>query len=81
MEISNLVATASKTLATNKSEMKALLSQWKADAKESKMSPGYQRGLDQALEVLNRSASLPELVAKLRRLEQESVANNSSTAM
>ena len=77
MEISNLVATASRTLATNKSEMKALLSQWKANAQQDKESPAYQQGLDQALKVLDKSASLPELVAKLRRLETQSVPSRS----
>ena len=77
MEISNLVATASKTLATNKSEMKALLSQWKANAQKDKEDPAYKQGLDQALKVLDKSASLPELVAKLRRLETQPAARNS----
>ena len=77
MEISNLVATASKTLATNKSEMKALLSQWKANAQKDKEDPAYQNSLEQALKVLDKSASLPELVAKLRRLETQSVPSSS----
>jgi hypothetical protein len=57
--------------------MKALLSQWKANAQQDKEDPAYQQGLEQALKVLDKSASLPEMVAKLRRLEMQSVPSSS----
>ena len=70
MEISTLVETASKTLASNKSEMKALLSQWKALAEQEKGNPAYPKALGKALQVLDKSASPKELVEKLRELEK-----------
>ena len=71
MEISNLVETASKTLATNKSEMMGLLKQWQALALQEKSPDSeYPEALNQAIKVLEKSASVPELVAKLRRLER-----------
>lgn len=70
MEISNLLETASKTLATNKSEMKALVSQWKLLADQERGDPAYPAALGRALNVLDRSASLPEFLAKLRHAER-----------
>ena len=72
MEILPLVETASKTLAPTKPEMMALLGQWKALAMQEKNpDPTYPDGLNRAINVLEKSASVPELLAKLRRLESK----------
>ena len=70
MEISSLLESASKTLASNKSEMKALVAQWKMLADGEKGDPAYPEALGRALQVLERSASVPEFLAKLRREER-----------
>jgi hypothetical protein len=64
--------TASKTLATSKPEMKALVSQWKLLADQEEGDPAYPAALGRALNVLDRSASLPEFLAKLRHQERQS---------
>ena len=71
MEILSLLESASRTLATNKLEMAALLNQWKSLAEKEKGSKEYPEALNKALKVLNRSASLPEFLAKLRKEEQQ----------
>jgi hypothetical protein len=71
MEISSLLETASRNLAVDKAEMKALLSQWKALADQEKGDPRYPAALGRALQILDRCASLPEFLAKLRLQEQQ----------
>ncbi len=66
MEILKLVETVSKTLATNKSEMKAVLAQALALSEQEKGDPAYPQALKQALQVLDKSASVPEFLHKLR---------------
>jgi hypothetical protein len=72
MEILSLVETASRTLATNKSEMRSLLRTWlRLSQQEGNPEGEYPKGLQRALKVLDKSASLPEMLAKLRRQESQ----------
>ena len=73
MEISNLVETASKTLAgTSKLKMKALLSQWKALAEQEKGGdPAYPKSLGLAIRTLDKSASVKDLITKLKKSERQ----------
>ena len=68
MEITSLVETASKTLAPSKSQMRALLEQWKANAEQEKGGdPNYPKSLGRALKLLDKSISVKQLIEKLKK--------------
>jgi hypothetical protein len=72
MKILSLVETASRTLATNKSEMKGLLATWLTLCQQEGNPEGeYPQALKRALKMLDKSASLPEMLAKLRLQESQ----------
>lgn len=72
MEISNLVETVSRKLAPTKPEMNAVLTQWLALAKQDKLDktePEYVKGLETAISVLKKAASVPAAIAELKKME------------
>ena len=65
MDIFSLVETASKTLAPTKSEMEALLHQWLA-LHQHDTNPDFRDALSEAINILDKSASVPALLSMLR---------------
>ena len=67
MDITKIVEVSSKTLATNKSEMEALLSQWlELTLQQSGRKTDYSNALEDALRLLDKSFNLQQFLQKLQ---------------
>ena len=66
METLSLLESAYPTLATNKSQMRGVLKAWRDLGAEQRATPKYLHEMDLALQTLEKSASVPEMLAKLR---------------
>ena len=76
MENLSLLESAYPTLAKSKSEMQGLLRAWVDLGVQQKASQTYLDDLTFAQQVLEKSASVPEMLAKIRR--QNSTNKSSS---
>ena len=68
METLSLLESAYPTLATSKSQMRGVLKAWRDLGAEQKANPEYIQEMDLALRILEKSASVPAMLAKLRSL-------------
>jgi hypothetical protein len=71
VEIYGLLESVSRTLVTNKSEMMAILEQWKALAEGEKGDPEYPKALGRALKLLEKAPNLRAFLAELKAKEAE----------
>jgi len=69
VEIYSLLESVSRTLATNKSEMMALIAQWKELAEGEKGDPEYPKALGRALKLLEKAPNLQAFLADLKNKE------------